>query len=54
MSLFDLPTKDTPLGPKNAGVAAFDKMIVQPVSHPLVSSAIGGARSDVTCSSKHQ
>ena len=34
MSLFDLPTKDTPLGPKNAGVAAFDKMIVQPVSQP--------------------
>ena len=34
MSLFDLPTKDTPLGPKNSGVAAFDKMIVQPVSQP--------------------
>ena len=34
MSLFDLPTKDTPLGPKNSGVAGFDKMIVQPVSQP--------------------
>ena len=34
MSLFNLPTADAPLGPKNGGTAAYDKMIVQPVSQP--------------------
>ena len=40
MSLFNLPTADAPLGPKNGGTAAYDKMIVQPVSQPGGANAL--------------